>query len=199
MIFPASRRVLEERLNKLSHGAVAGEGGTEVHPCGEWMAKFEFGASSKGEGEVKIARKRFENMLPRTGGGFVADLDGLTPFEGAETVWDNAVQCPVTTANDIAGARGGNCNRVLGAKEGSAVRGNNKFGTALGSAVRVVAAHSIDLPIAVKPFLVLVALVGGDADNDTGLGELAQGIKKVGRAERIYGEGVNGDVVGKAD
>jgi len=108
-------------------------------------------------------------MLPGPDGVGAADEDGLFGEEAADEVGDETVSRPVAATDDVAGAGGGEGDAVVGefgeGEEGLAVGGGDDLSAGLGAGVRVIAAEGISLAIAPDPFLVLIALVGGDGDD----------------------------------
>ena len=58
-----------------------------------------------GEGDVAV--EGLEDVLPGADGVRAADADGLAGEEAADEVGDEAVERPVASADDVAGAGGG--------------------------------------------------------------------------------------------
>ena len=72
------------------------------------------------------------------------------------------------------------------------------LGTALGSAVGIVAAQMVGFTVAPHPFVVEVRLVAGDADHGLNRRRHAHGFQHVERAHRVDFDGVGGVVVRSA-
>ena len=172
-------------------GSVAApEGRHLVCDPGDGLGVVVVGAEVVGSGEFRIVREqllgeeevaveRLEHVLPGADRVRVADADGLAGLEAADEVGDEAVGGPVAAADDVAGAGGGEGDCVLGKlatrEIGLAVGGGDDLGAGLGAGVGIVAAERIGLAVGPEPFLVLVALVGGDDDDGADGGRAADG------------------------
>src|SRR3990172_837797 len=64
--------------------------------------------------QYQVAGERFENMLPGANGVGVPDEDLLAPQEGSDAIGHEAVAGPVSSADHIAGARGGDRRSMRG-------------------------------------------------------------------------------------
>lgn len=136
-------------------------------------------------------------MLPRAGGVGVADDDGLILLECAQDVWHQAVCRPITTADDVARAGGGQGNTFF-LKEGAAIGAGDQLCAAFAVAVGVVAAHGFVFTVAPGPFFVFVAFVGSDVDHGLDVGGVAHRFEQMHRAHDVGGVGFNRVLVGIA-
>ena len=57
--------------------------------------------------KAHVSVQRFENMLPRTYGMWTANAYGLTRKEASDEIGDKTIGRPVASADDVAGAAGG--------------------------------------------------------------------------------------------
>src|SRR5215218_3561020 len=101
-------------------------------------------------------------MLPRSHRVRIADEGALTSEHRANDVRDEAVGCPVPTADDVARADGRDARARL--EEGAAVGRDHQLGRALAAAVRVVPTHRVALAIRPDPLAIFIAFVARDGD-----------------------------------
>ena len=128
----------------------------------------------------------------------VADGDGSGAHESSDAIGDEAILCPIATADDVAGAGAGDFNGAVFEK-GSAIGVDDEFSSGFAGAVGVVAAEGIVFAVGVEPFAVFVAFIGGDEDGGAGFIEFAEGLEDVGSADGVGVPGFKGDFVGEAD
>ena len=110
--------------------------------------------------QEQVATERIEHVLPRPYGVGIAHAQRHPGLHGAHDVGDQPVPAPVTSADHVAGARGGHPGRVLSGEERPPVGGREELGAGLGARVRIAAAERIALDEpSRRPRGVLVALV----------------------------------------
>ena len=137
-------------------------------------------------------------MLPGTGGVGVAHADGLAGLQGADAVGHDAIERPVPAADDVARAGAGDFDGMPG-EERAAVGGDGQLRHPFAGAVGIEAAHRVFFPVAVHPFAVFVALVGGDENGGARFAERAQGFEDVDGPHDVGGVGLHRFLVGEAD
>ena len=135
-------------------------------------------------------------MLPRANRVRIPYQHGFAALQCAQDVRHQSVCCPVTAANHVAGASRGQADAGL-LQKGLAVRAADQLCTALAVGVGVVATHGLVFSVAPDPFLVLVALVGGDVDNGLDGARLACRLQHVDRAHHVGCIGFDGLLVGQ--
>jgi len=101
----------------------------------------------------QICVQRLQYMLIRTSGERITDNDILMLNGSANAVWDNAVVCKITTADNITGTCSGNCNSSIGKKAILiAVRYQLRAGFRIG--VRVISIQLFVFSISPPPFFI---------------------------------------------
>ena len=142
-------------------------------------------------------------MLPGTGRVRIADTKRLAGVEGAHDVDDEAIGGPISAANDVAGAGGGDGDFVLRIflrrEKRISVGAGDKLRTGLAVAVGIVAAEGIVLAIGPDPLLIFIAFVGGDDDDSAHGAAGTHGFQQARGAEHVGFVGANGILIGGAD
>jgi hypothetical protein len=128
-----------------------------------------------------------------------ADHRRLARLERADQIGHQPVERPVAAADHVAGAHGGEQRAALRREVGTPIRRDRQLGRALAAAVGVVSAHRVGLAIGPDPFAILVAFVGGDADQRADAADLPRRFHDVYRAHHVGGVGLDRLLVGEAD
>ena len=117
-------------------------------------------------GEDQVSAERLEHVLPRPYRARRCGSAGRSPaFDRADDVGDEPVGGIVAAADDVARANRSRSAGPAFSKELTADRPPiTSSAAALAARIRIVAAHRVALAIRPRPFAVLVAFVGGDAD-----------------------------------
>jgi len=155
-------------------------------------------------------------MLPRANGTGAADANELMTAQGADAIGNEAIFAPVATADNVARPGGGSADyRILGTRSTHSglaehvprillrekrfqISAEDQFRTPFGGAVGIIAAHRVVFPVSPDPFLVFIAFVGGDVDQDFDADGFTDGLKHVDRAADVGVEGQLRFVVGEA-
>src|SRR6185436_10769040 len=120
-------------------------------------------------GEHHVTGERVENVLPRPYSGRAANDHRLAVEESAHEVGYDPHVRPVTSADDVTGARAGDADTVLvkfvGRKEGRSVARRDELRARLAVRVRILSAQLVYLAISPRPLAIVVALVAGDHDH----------------------------------
>ena len=95
-------------INDVCDAAVGTERGAKIKGAAKLIEfrRFLFSGLVNGGGKVQVAAEGLQNVLPWTCGDFIAHGDRLPSCERTNAVGHDAVQRPISTANDIACACG---------------------------------------------------------------------------------------------
>ena len=149
--------------------------------------------------ELQISAEGFQDMLPRPDGTGIADTNGLISAQSADTIGDEAVSAPVAAADDVACSGGGCADGRNLRKERFQISAENELCTPFGRTVGVMAAHRIVFPVSPYPFVVLIAFVAGDIDQDFDAGGFSDDLKHIDRTADVCIKGQFRLFVGEAD
>ena len=168
-IIPSAGPVFQGFLDEVLDGAVRVQARAEIKGGLEGRGSGwgrDLGDEMGGESEVSA--EGLEDVLPRAGGYFVANGDGLALLECADGIGDDAVEGPIAAADDVAGTGGGDRYGVVFEKGIPPGRDGDLAGGFAG-AVGIVATERVALAVTVEPFAIFVNFVGGDEDGGAGL------------------------------
>src|SRR5450755_2309534 len=145
---------------------------------------------------AQVAAQWFQYVLPGPGGIWIPDLNRLCLIPGTETVRHDPVERPVPAPDYI--ARPDRSQPDFGfrfTKIRMKISFDYEFRRALGSAVRILAAQCILLPVSPDPFHVVVTLITGDDHGMAWFGNRSQCLQYIGRTHGIGLKGIQGILI----
>src|SRR5450631_4103813 len=180
-------------LQEFEHGMILISIRTNI----KWFSVNIYFLFRKDLRRAQVSAQWLQNVLPGPGGIWIPDLNRLGIIPGTETVRHDPVKRPVPTPDYIARPHGGQPDfgfRFI--KIRMKISFDHEFRRALGSAVRILAAQCILLPVSPDPFHVVVTLITGDDYRVTWIGNRSQRFQNIGRTDGIGLKGIQGILVG---